>query len=131
MAHSSVDVVISQLQAFVVQSGVVPTPAALIAKGMEIVQKQCKDMLGSDKKQLLLMVFEKVAAGKDGVVGTSDDVLPPQVVEIVKMLLEKNLVGDMIDVISAAANGKFELQPAVQVAQGCFAACFAATNNKK
>lgn len=91
------------------------SPMKLIAKGMELLET-FPNMKGEEKKDLLIKVIEKIAAGADGVVGTDDDIIPAAVVEALKTMLEKDLIGDIIQVISSAARGEFNIQQATLVA---------------
>lgn len=115
------DKVIASKIAILLQEGILKgeiskdSPMKLIAKGMEILET-FPNMKGEEKKALLVKVIEKIAAGADGIVGTDDDIIPAAVVEALKTMLEKDLVGDIIQVISSAARGEFNLQQATQVA---------------
>jgi len=115
------DKVIASKIAILLQEGILKgeiskdSPMKLIAKGMEMLET-FPNMKGEEKKALLVKVIEKIAAGADGVSGTEDDIIPAAVVESLKIMLEKDLVGDIIQVISSAARGEFNLQQATQVA---------------
>ena len=123
---SAIDQVVFELQNFIVNDKASLNPVNLIVKGMEVAQK-LPNMSGAEKKALVISALEKVAAGKDGVTGTDDDLIPQEVVASIRAVLEKNLVGDIIDVVADIVKGKFDLQKAtdvakdtVQVAVGCF-----------
>jgi hypothetical protein len=91
------------------------SPMKLIAKGMEIMQT-FPNLKGDDKEKLLVKVIERIAAGADGIVGTSDDIIPAPVVEGLKTMLEKDLIGDVAGVIKSAFKGDFNLNKAKEVA---------------
>lgn len=95
----------------------------IIAKGMELMQT-FPNMSGDQKKKLLVQVIEKLAAGQDGIVGTSDDIIPAACVESLKTFLEKDLLGDVINVVLDASRGKFNLQKATETAEKVKKACF-------
>uniref|UniRef100_A0A6C0CR58 Uncharacterized protein n=1 Tax=viral metagenome TaxID=1070528 RepID=A0A6C0CR58_9ZZZZ len=85
------------------------SPMKLIAKGMEMLE-MFPNMKGDEKKALLVKAIEKIAVGADGVAGTDDDIIPKSVVDALKTILEKDLIGDIIQVIAGAARGEFNLQ---------------------
>lgn len=115
------DGLIASKIAILVQEGILKgdisktSPTQLIAKGMEIMET-FPNMNGSQKKQLLVKVVEKVAAGADGIAGTEDDIIPKSVVDALKTLLEKNLVEDIVQVMLSAAKGEFNLEKNKEVA---------------
>ncbi|MGA0214589.1 MAG: hypothetical protein ACO3IY_03495 [Pelagibacteraceae bacterium] len=92
------------------------SPMKLIAKGMEIMET-FPNLKGAEKEKLLIKVIEKIAAGADGIVGTDDDIIPAPVVEGLKTILEKDLVGDVANVIKSAFKGEFKFNQAVEVAK--------------
>lgn len=47
----------------------------------------------------------RIAAGADGITGTADDIIPPQVVNDVIALLKTGLVGDLVDILITKARG--------------------------
>jgi hypothetical protein len=115
------DKVIASKIAILLQEGILKgeiskdSPMKLIAKGMEMLET-FPNMKGEEKKALLVKVIEKIAAGADGIAGTEDDIIPQSVVEALKTILEKDLIGDIIQVIAGAARGEFNLQQAKLVA---------------
>jgi hypothetical protein len=54
---------------------------------------------GKQKKQLVISVFEDLASGPDGILGTGDDLLPQYVVYSMRVMIESNLVESTIDLI--------------------------------
>lgn len=111
------------------KEAILRSPVQLIAQGMEILNtsSQWAGMTGTQKKEVLVGALEKIAKGSDGVEGTADDLFPPEFVATVKLLLERQLVSQIVDVISAAAKGKWDVAKAqqaakdtVSVAKGCF-----------
>lgn len=113
------------------------SPMKLIAKGMEIMES-FPNMTGEQKKKLIVKVVEKIAAGADGIVGTDDDIIPASVVAGLKTILEKDLVGDVIQVINSAAKGEFKINKAtdvvttgVAVSQACLPSLLAQFKSKK
>lgn len=84
---------------------------ALIAKGMELLA-QYPTLNESEKKALLFQALQTIAAGKDGIQGTSDDVIDEKTLAQLKYMLENNIVQDMVGVIQDVAAGKFKLDEA-------------------
>lgn len=85
----------------------------------EFVQKY--DYLSiAQKKALLLQAVTLFAAGKDGVLGTDDDVLPKTLLENLHMLLEKNLVEDTLSLFQELRTGTWNAQKVGQHAVGCW-----------
>lgn len=115
------DALIASKIALVLQEGILKgeiakdSPTKLIAKGMEIMET-FSNMNGNEKKKMLIRVIEKLAAGSDGIVGTEDDIIPKEVVESLKILLEKDLINDIVQVVMGAAKGEFNLQQTKEVA---------------
>lgn len=100
----------------------------VVAKGMELMET-FPNMTGPQKKDLLVKVIERVAAGKDGIIGNEDDIIPKECVEALKVMMEKDLLGSVVSVISDAARGKFNLNKtvavAVEVKKVCLPSCLA------
>lgn len=75
---------------------------------MEIMQ-QYPSLNESEKRALLFQVLKQVAAGKDGVEGTADDIIDAKIVAQLKYMLENNIVQDVMSVVTDAAHGKFDI----------------------
>lgn len=90
------------------------SPMKILTKGIEIMES-FPNMSGEQKKIMIVKVVEKIAAGADGIVGTEDDIIPGNVVASLKMLLEQDLIGDIVGVITSAAKGEFNINKAVEV----------------
>lgn len=88
----------------------------LIARGMEIMDT-FPNLSGKEKKERLMKVLYKVAAGADGILGTEDDILPKECIETLQLVLEKNILEDFITVISDTANGKFNIHKVIELTQ--------------
>lgn len=82
-------------------------PVAIIAVGMNFL-KQSRNMTGQQKKEILVKVIESIANGKDGIAGTSDDIIPPQIVNAIRIMLQTDLVSQTIDVLSDVTKGRFD-----------------------
>lgn len=95
---------------------------SFIAKGMEIMDT-FPNLTGEEKKNMLLNVIKKVAAGADGILGTDDDILPKECVETLQFILNKNLAEDIIKVIADTAHGRFNINKTMEVAKETASAC--------
>lgn len=91
------------------------SPFSIITKGMEIINTM-NDLNGHEKKALLIKTLRTLAAGKDGVAGTSDDLLPPRVVDEVQRMIDNGLIDDYVAVVKDVTKGKFDFKQAVDVA---------------
>ena len=91
------------------------SPMKILTKGIEIMES-FPNMSGEQRKIMLIKVVEKIAAGADGIAGTEDDIIPVNVVTSLKLLLEKDLIGDIVEVITSAAKGEFNINKAKESA---------------
>ncbi len=96
------------------------TSMELVAVCMRVAQGVSR-LGGTEKKHLVIAVLEKIARGQDGIVGTADDVLSPQVVQGVRTLLSSDLVEQTIDLIVKVAKKEITLKRA---AMGCLGSLF-------
>jgi hypothetical protein len=48
---------------------------------------------------IVCKVIEKIAAGNDGIAGTSDDVFSPEMLDMIKILLKNEAMKELIDEI--------------------------------
>jgi hypothetical protein len=72
---------------------------------MQMMDKY-KHLSGSQKKDIVIRTFEDIAAGKDGILGTADDLIPAYVLTGMRIMIESELVERTIDVIYEATIGK-------------------------
>lgn len=109
------------------------SPMVIITKGMELMET-FPNMKGPEKKDLLIKVIQRISAGKDGIVGTEDDIIPKECVDALQTILDKNLLEGVVGVISDAARGKFNLNKAMVVTEDvkkvCLPACLALFSRK-
>lgn len=94
----------------------------LIAKGMEVMQ-QYPMLNESEKKAMLFQVLKTIAAGKDGIQGTDDDVIDAKTLAQLQYMLENNIVQDMVSIIQDVAAGKFNIAKAKKTVSSIIA-CF-------
>lgn len=96
----------------------------VIISAMEIIEKY-KDLNGNLKKKYLIMAIEDIAKGDDGIVGTSDDLISKENVVILKNLIDQNILSDLIDIISDASKGLFDINKTSKTLKnGCKILCF-------
>jgi hypothetical protein len=91
----------------------------LVAYSVKLINK-VKEADNNKKTEILMIVFERIAKGKDGQVGTADDVIPEKVWNQVQILLKEGIMFSMISVIDDIVNGKFpEIDEVAKTAKGC------------
>lgn len=71
---------------------------------MQMVDKY-NHLTKQEKKQLIIQLFEDVASGKDGILGTVDDLIPPYAVNGMRVMIESELLDKTIEVIYEATVG--------------------------
>jgi hypothetical protein len=111
------------------EGGLLANPMELISTGMEFA----KDMVGLEgrqRKECLVAALKVIAAGKDGIAGTDDDVLLPETVKMLSIMLEHNIVDHVVEALLDAAKGRLNIvaiKDAVvdtaEVSVGCFNWC--------
>jgi hypothetical protein len=99
----------------------VNSPFSIITKSMEVIST-LHQLNGHQKKALLLRTLKDIAAGKDRVAGTSDDIIPAKVVDEITKMMESGLIDDYVRIILDVAQGKFTFTRAVAV-PFCFSLC--------
>lgn len=60
---------------------------------LDIIKKVSQAVRGD--KEAAVDVIEEIARGRDTILGTQDDCIPPETVKILKMLLESDLVSQL------------------------------------
>lgn len=108
-------------------------PLAIVGKALEIL-KSYGSFSNEEKATFITQALTKIAAGADGVYGTADDVIPPQVIDAVKVLIEKQLISDIVHLVLDAVRGKFDVAEAGEVVTDAAAVCvtcFGGSKKKK
>jgi hypothetical protein len=54
---------------------------------------------GNEKKQIVIDVLTKICAGKDGISGTEDDLIPEYVVNGIIALIQSGVIDDVITLV--------------------------------
>ena len=74
-----------------------------IVKIIDETNKSSKIKLSDpEKHDVVMSIILDVAKGKDGILGTSDDIIPPKVIEEIKMMKDTSLLSDCISLINDA-----------------------------
>tara|TARA_B100001250_G_scaffold403816_1_gene418872 strand:- start:1114 stop:1503 length:390 start_codon:yes stop_codon:yes gene_type:complete len=78
-----------------------------IVKIIDETNKSSKIKLSSpEKHDIVMSIILDVAKGKDGILGTSDDIIPPKVIEEIQMMKDTSLLSDCISLINDAMSKK-------------------------
>lgn len=78
-----------------------------IVKIIDETNKSSKIKLSDpEKHDVVMSIILDVAKGKDGILGTSDDIIPPKVIEEIKMMKDTSLLSDCISLINDAMHKK-------------------------
>lgn len=101
MSPIVVNDLVTHLVDSLVMKRVEPKPLAILQHGMTALLIH-EELTGAQKKALLVSALERIAHGPDGIPGTSDDILPPLVVHGLKVLIESEMIGDLIDLAHTA-----------------------------
>jgi hypothetical protein len=59
-----------------------------------------------EKKALIIHTLNDIAAGKDGILNTKDDIIEPQILYGLQMLIECNMISSTIDLICEVSHIK-------------------------
>jgi hypothetical protein len=89
----------------------VNNPFTIITKSMEILEK-VRGMSGKEKKAYIVNAIEAIARGDDGIFGTTDDLIPERVVLTLKTMIEQDMIGNAVQLVTDATKGKFDINTA-------------------
>jgi hypothetical protein len=92
------------------------SPVMIITKGMELLN-EVPELMGTTKKTILIQIIERIASGRDGIIGTDDDIISKEYVDMLTVMLENNIIEGIIDVVADATKGKFNIGKAATLAQ--------------
>lgn len=98
------------------------SPIFVISKGMEVLNR-VPELTGSTKKLILISAIELIAHGRDGIPSTDDDLLPVEYVQMLKVIIDNNIVDGIIDIISDASKGRFDIIKATDFAKSAGSTC--------
>jgi hypothetical protein len=101
----------------------------LIKVGMELVSNLAQ-LDGLERKKILIAALEIIAKGKDGIAGTDDDMISPETLDMLEILLKRDLVGNLVEMLIDAYKGRLDIkgvkvvfEDATAVAEGCWKWC--------
>ena len=73
-----------------------------------------------DKKQYVILAITEIAKGDDLILGTSDDTISPQVYESLILMINRDLISEVIDIICLASKGNIDVNKIKKTCFGCF-----------
>lgn len=73
-----------------------------------------------DKKQYVILAITEIAKGDDLILGTSDDTISPQVYESLILMINRDLISEVIDIICSATKGDIDVNKIKKTCFGCF-----------
>lgn len=78
------------------------TPLPIIKYLMKILDVD-NMLTGSEKRNLVVEVLSYICAGKDGISGTADDLIPPNILEGIIALITSGVIDEVITLIHTVA----------------------------
>jgi hypothetical protein len=84
----------------------------IITVCMELVETY-PNLSGKDKSDLVIKALVEISKGPDGMIGTSDDLIPASVLDVLKTILQLGIVQSIIDEIIKATKGEFTINNAI------------------
>lgn len=82
----------------------------IVVEVMQVAEAlKAQKKTSSDKLILVLSVIEHIAKGADGISGTSDDLIKPEILHQIRMLLDNKLVASFINTAVSLAKGNFHV----------------------
>ena len=116
--------------------GVLDDPMEFIKSGMELV----KDIIAisvKERKLCVIAALKIVACGKDGIAGTDDDLIAPETLKMLNIMIEHSIVDHIIEALLDAAKGRLNIlaikdtvEDVVMVGVGCYDWCKWRVNKK-
>jgi len=91
----------------------------LIVICIEIIENM-ENMENIDKKQYVILAITKIAYGDDLISGTSDDTISPQVLESLIVMINRDIINEVIDIICLASKGNIDVNKIKKTCFGCF-----------
>jgi hypothetical protein len=90
----------------------------LIVICIEIIENMQTENI--DKKQYVILAISEIAKGDDLILGTSDDTISPQVYESLIVMINRDLISEVIDIICLASKGNIDVNKIKKTCFGCF-----------
>ena len=89
----------------------------LIVVCIEIMENMESENI--DKKQYVILAITEIAKGDDLILGTSDDTISPQVYESLILMINRDLISEVIDIICSATKGDIDVNKIKKTCFGC------------
>jgi len=116
--------------------GILSDPMDFIKSGMELVQDIIAISI-PERKLCLIAALKIVACGKDGKAGTDDDLIVPETLKMLNIMIEHTIIDHIIEALLDAAKGRLNIvaikdtvEDVVIVGAGCYDWCKWRVNNK-
>ena len=77
------------------------TPMSIIKHLVTVVEKE-PDLSSKGKKQMVLKVIKVICSGKDGILGTEDDLFPVSLVNGLDALFQSGVIDEIVDLAHTA-----------------------------
>ena len=90
----------------------------LIVICIEIMENMDTEKI--DKKKYVILAITEIAKGDDMIFGTSDDTISPQVYESLILMINRDLISEVIDIICLASKGNIDVNKIKKTCFGCF-----------
>lgn len=72
------------------------TPVSVISAAVTILDTY-KNLRGLQKRELLIAAINMIARGADGVEGTADDLVPPEVARVLRSFISSDTIVDIVN----------------------------------
>jgi hypothetical protein len=95
-----------------------------IMKNLEVF----KGLTGEEKHAITLTILDEIAKGKDGIIGTEDDLIPEHILKGIKALIENDLINSTISLIKQTMKGELKAETVKKCFGNMTGCVFAAKN---
>lgn len=96
-----IEVVETKVHDAIVNRDIAIAPMAIIKYLMKIVDVD-NALSGLEKKEMVIKILEKICAGKDGIMGTDDDLISEHIVDGINALIRSGVIDEVITLLHAA-----------------------------
>lgn len=86
------------------------TATFLIKVGFEVVYNYKELNTHAVRKEYLLKALETIAKGKDGILGTEDDLIPEPVLHQLQTMIDTDMLQGVVQLVSDAFYGKLKVK---------------------
>lgn len=78
----------------------------LLKQIMERLERDLPKVAREEKVKYVVHYLSEIAKGKDGIAGTADDVIAPEVMKDLQKMTESSMLSDVLDLCMDVVNGK-------------------------